>query len=546
MAFLFLTALVAGLTAKTDRRQDEAVWRDPMGWVARGCPPPLRAPDGLPTWVSVRPNPSHVFVVDSVPVPDSEAVYHEGLDSLLSLLAENGVSLYRSGKHLPWCDTAGLIARDDVVLIKVNTAYAERGMTNTDIIKGFIGRIVAHPDTFVGEIELVENGQGHTCWTYSLNNAERQSQTMQSVVDLFAGQGYRMGDYDWSAIGYGDSVRWVSEFDLGDTVSGYVREDSTGMTYPKFVTSFGTSVSTRLGVWNGSAYEPGRLKFINLPVLKSHTGMGVTAAVKNYVGFLSYAATGPGSMHDSVMTRGLLGIEFGKARFPDLNIIDATWVCAEIATGPSAPYGVCTRLNTLIASRDPIAADYYAGRHVIRPASWWSGRPWLHDYDRMDPDNLNPENPGGGLFYSDSTPCHGTPYNAFHQILASSRDQMLRYGRQVTMDTLQMTVHQFSFPYIAEGGDRTPSATRPLLVNPNPATGRIRVRYRLDKPGPVRLRVYSSDGRIVDAVAARVTSTGEHSLDIVRNLTPGTYLLFLETPAARLSQSIVVPVRQAR
>jgi hypothetical protein len=542
VAFL-LAAVAVGLGAQTDRRQDEAVWSDPMSWLGRGSAPPARASAGLPFWVSDRPNPSHIFVVDSVPVPDSGEVYHEGLDSLLSLLAENGTCLYRSGKNRPWCDTAGLIARDDVVLIKVNTAYPERGMTSTDIIKGLIGRIVAHPDTFVGEIQLVENGQGHTCWTYPLNNAERHSQTMQSVVDLFAGQGYRVGDYDWSAIGWGDSVHWVGEFDLGDTVSGYVREDSTGMTYAKFVTSFGTSISTRLGVWNGGAYEPERLKFINLPVLKSHTAMGVTAAVKHYIGFLSYAAIGPGPMHDGVMAQGLLGVEFGKARFPDLNIIDATWVCAEIATGPSAPYGICTRLNTLIASPDPIAADYYAGKYVIRPASWWNGRAWLHDYDRMDPDNLNTENPGNGRLYSDSTPCHGTPYNAFHQILASSRDQMLRYGRQVTMDTLQMTVHQFHFTSIIEEEEGNLSATGRLLVMPNPATGGIKVRYRLEKPGAVRLSVFSSDGRVVRAIASGPTAAGELTLDIVRNLTPGTYLLSLETPTGRLSQRIVVPAR---
>jgi hypothetical protein len=161
----------------------------------------------------------------------------------------------------------------------------------------------------------------------------------------------------------------------------------------------------------------------------------------------------------------------------------------------------------------------------------------------MDPDNLNTENPGGGLLCSDSTPCHGTPYNAFHQILASSRDQMLRYGRQVTMDTLQMTVHRFHFPYVAEEGGKTLSTTRCLLVMPNPTTGGIKVRYRLEKPGPVRLRVFSSDGRAVDAIAFRANSAGERTLGIVRNLTAGTYLLFLETPDGRLSQRIVVPSR---
>jgi len=86
-------------------------------------------------------------------------------------------------------------------------------------------------------------------------------------------------------------------------------------------------------------------------------------------------------------------------------------------------------------------------------------------------------------------------------------------------------------------------ATGRLLVIPNPATGGIKVRYRMEKPGAVRLSVFSSDGRMVRAVASGPTSAGEHSLDIIRNLTPGTYLLSLETPAGRLSQRIVVPAR---
>jgi hypothetical protein len=506
--------------------------------------PPVPVQATLPVWVSGRPDPSHIFVVDSIPVPDSNATYHEGLDSLLSLLARNGVCLYRSGKHLPWCDTAGLIARNDVVLIKVNAEWPERGMPSTDLIKGLIGRIVAHPDTFTGEVQLVENGQWRHSWAYPLNNAERHSQTMQSVVDLFAGQGFHVGDYNWTAIGYGGNNRWVSEFDQGDTMSGYVREDSTGMTYAKFVTSYGTSISTRLGVWNGAEYEPGRLKFINLPVLKSHSIMGVSASVKHYIGFLSYAAIGSGTMHQRAMAEGLLGIDFGKARFPDLSIIDATWVSAEITTGPNAPYDMCTRLNTLVASQDPIAADYYAGKYVLRPASWWSGHPGLHNYGRMDPDNLNTENPGSGRPYSDSTPCNGYPYNAFHQMLASSRDQMLRYGKQVTMDTSQMTVHLFRFPHVGfeERGETGP-ANGQLKVAPNPATGRITVSYQLATPGPVRLLVFSADGRAIAALSQGVVPAGEHSLDLGRALAPGTYLLTLETGAGRLSQKLVVPGR---
>jgi hypothetical protein len=218
-------------------------------------------------------------------------------------------------------------------------------------------------------------------------------------------------------------------------------------------------------------------------------------------------------MHDRAMSQGLLGVDFGKARFPDLNIIDATWVSAEITTGPNAPYDMCTRLNTLVASKDPIAADYYAGRYVLRPASWWSGHPSLHNYGRMDPDNLNTENPGSGHAYSDSSPCNGYPYNAFHQMLVGSRDQMLRYGRQVTVDTSQMTVHLFHFPHVAleEPHANGPAIGR-LRVAPNPATGRITASYQLTAAGPVRLLVFSEDGRIVAALPQGVLPAGEHTL----------------------------------
>lgn len=505
-------------------------------------PPPVRA--SLPVWVSSLPTRSQIFVVDSVPVPDSNGTYHEGLDSLLSLLAQNGTSLYRSSKQLPWCDTAGLLAKNDVVLIKVNAEWPERGMPSTDLLKGLIARIVAHPDTFTGEIELVENGQWRQSWAYSANNAERHSQTMQEVVDTFAGRGYHVGDYNWTAIGYGSNNRWVSEFNQGDTASGYIREDSTGMTYAKFTTSYGTHVSTRLGVWNGSSYEPERLKFINMPVLKCHQYMGVSASVKHYIGFLSYAAIGADTNHLRAMTQGLLGVEFGKARFPDLNIIDATWVSAEITTGPNAPYNMCTRLNTLVASKDPIAADYYAGRYVLRPASWWSGHSSLHNYGRMDPDNLNTENPGNGHSYSDSTPCYGFPYNAFHQMLVSSRDQMLRYGRQVTMDTSQITVHLFRFPGAAVTEPRAVvPAVGGLEAMPNPANGKVTVSYELGAASAVRLLVFSEDGRKVAEFPQGVLSAGEHTLHLDRKLSPGTYLVTLEAGTGRESLKLVIPGR---
>jgi hypothetical protein len=249
------------------------------------------------------------------------------------------------------------------------------------------------------------------------------------------------------------------------------------------------------------------------------------------------------------MAQGLLGVNFGKARFPDLNLIDATWVMAEGTSGPNAPYNMATRLNTLIASRDPIAADYYAGKHVLRPVSWWNGHPGLHDYGRMDPDNPDTENPGNGRNYSvDSTPCGGMPYNAFHQMLVSSRDKMLAYGKQVTMDTLQMTVHVFSFRRpsgIAEATKGRASALQ-LAARPDPTAGRVTVRYQLDSPQVVRVTVLDSDGRVVAHLFDAQQATGTHDFiwnrsdDSGRRLPAGTYLVRADTRAGRNTVKVVV------
>jgi hypothetical protein len=205
---------------------------------------------------------------------------------------------------------------------------------------------------------------------------------------------------------------------------------------------------------------------------------------------------------------------------------------------------MCTRLNTLVASKDPIAADYYAGRYVLRPASWWNGHSSLHNYGRMDPDNLNTENPGNGHSYSDSTPCYGFPYNAFHQMLVSSRDQMLRYGHQVTMDTTEITVHHFRFPQAALAEPRTAvPVVGGLKVMPNPANGKVTVSYQLGVSSSVRLLLFSEDGRKVAEFPQGVLSSGRHTLNLNRTLSPGTYLLRLEAGAGREALKLVIPGR---
>lgn len=497
--------------------------------------------------ISSDSNPSSIFIVKNFTNPSGD--YHAGLDSLLSLMAQHGTYFYKSTKPLPWCDSSGIIGKDDVILIKVNGEWPERGMTNTDLLKGLIKRIVAHPDTFTGEVCLVENGQWRFSWSYSLNNAEDQSQSMQVVMDYFANQGYRVSGYNWTAIGYGGNNHWVSEFDQGDTNHGYVKEDSSGTTYAKFKTVYGTRISTRLGIWNGSTYDNVHFKFINFPVLKSHSLMGVSSSIKHYIGFLSYAAIGNGTMHNRIVNNGLLGVEMGKARFPDLNIVDATWVSAEITTGPSAPNDLCTRLNTVLASKDPVALDYIAGGRILRPVSWWQGHPGLNNYGRHDPGNLNSENPGSGHSYSDSTPCSGFPYNAFHQYLVSTYNQLQQRGYQVTMDTNQMNIYLFQFPSV-EVKEKSQSQNfnnlNQLEIEPNPFAAQTTIRIKGNLIAPFNIKIFDNRGALVK----NIKLTGKSNDGFImqwdgtdssgKQLPNGTYLIRLESRTGKIEKKIIL------
>jgi hypothetical protein len=87
----------------------------------------------------------------------------------------------------------GLIAPDDIVLIKVNAQWKHRGATNTDLVRGLIQRLLDYPGGFRGEVVIFENGQGRgslacdNTANYSDDsvraNANDERQSFQALVD---------------------------------------------------------------------------------------------------------------------------------------------------------------------------------------------------------------------------------------------------------------------------------------------------------------------------------------------------------------------------
>jgi len=285
----------------------------------------------------------------------------DGVKRLINTMQNSGLNFY------------GLISSNDVVIIKINCQWAERGGTNTDLIRSVIQAIVEHPDGFTGEVIVADNGQGQfgserrggsLSWT-NANSADRK-QSVMDVVRIFQGRGHRVTGVLWDDF---TGVK-VQEFSAGDNTNGFVVEDtvrSTGLeiSYPKFVTEYRTHVSFKQGVWNTTArvYESEKLKVINMPVLKSHGGFQVTAAVKNYMGTPSDRLTNRRA-HNSI-GRGGMGTQMAHTRMPVINILDMIWIGVD--RGPSSSYATAKEMNMIAASLDPVALDYWASKNILIP-----------------------------------------------------------------------------------------------------------------------------------------------------------------------------------
>ena len=355
------------------------------------------------------------------------------ISELVNLMGSKGLLFYKSDTTGENRGPAGLISHDDLVLIKINSQWAERGGTNTDLLKELIQMIVDHPDGFVGEIVVADNGQaqygsagngGSLNWAN--NNAEDPSQSAQDVVDMFSGS-YNVSTYLWDTI----TLENVSEYSEGDMNDGYVINQTTNpvtgikVSYPKFKTEFDTYISFKKGIWNPvtQTYNSENLKVINFPVLKSHSGYGVTASIKHYMGVVSAKQT---NAHAKVATGGM-GTQLVETRFPTLNILDAIWVNANPASssscGPSNPYGTATRVNTIMASTDPAALAYWGSKHVLMQAAKSIG---YTETDSINPDNTNPSGVWG---------------EAFGRWLDLSKNEIVAADYNVTTDENYMNVY---------------------------------------------------------------------------------------------------------
>ena len=333
---------------------------------------------------------SPVFRVDNCPVHDGQ-LRHVGVDALLQLLSANGNKFYKTAKSGELTGPNGLIAADDVVILKVNAQWKCRGGTNTDMLRGLIHRILQHPDGFKGEVVIFENGQnrpasfdGMHC---DVNKTEyKPFPELEGKVMVNAEQEHLLTiDYLVGTVFAGKPVSsflmdphadtWIADDD--HKTNGYRRVGELGtqcVSYPCFTTANGNRIELKKGRWTGSAYAQ-NLKLIHCAVLKDHSGdIGMTGALKIVYGTLSMS-DGTSAKRHYVDLGSQCAKMWTNVRVPDLNILDCIWVSyGSMTVGKyyvsgcvGYPPSITSRQNILLAGHDPVAIDYHANKHIMLP-----------------------------------------------------------------------------------------------------------------------------------------------------------------------------------
>ncbi len=291
---------------------------------------------------------------------------HLGIDSLLYQMADAGLKFYRSQAAHSLAGPQGLIAPDDVVLIKVNAQWKYRGATNSDLIRGLIQRILDHPDGFAGEVVIFENGQGRGSLACDTSAAYGDSSVHANANDESHNFLYLVNhifhDPRVSAFLL-DPVRARFIAANDHLTNGYRRYEN--VSYPCFTTAGGRRVELREGIWNGNGYTQ-NLKLINVPVLKHHDtgGSEITVSLKHYYGIVSMDDGYSGYRHYAGLGETCGKMMASVAR-PVLNIVDAIWVSHGSLTG--YPASTTFRANQILASQDPVALDYWAAKYILYP-----------------------------------------------------------------------------------------------------------------------------------------------------------------------------------
>jgi hypothetical protein len=423
--------------------------------------------ESLPVWEV--PNPiSTVFVMDSIPlttgslaagdttVPD-EYLPDPAIDTLLMTMAARDIYLHKTASH-----PDGIVGSDNVVVLKGNFQSTSRNTTSTQ-----------HPDGFSGEILICDNTQEiGTGINQSDNNSEDPNQSIPDVVNTFYTKGYPVYYLDWNYI----SSAVANEYSTGEYNDGYVYENSTKISYPKFRSpSQNYYISLRYGIWDS---------LVDFPVLKAHSMAGSTIAVKNWIGVLTTAfATERYGGFQSMHYQYFFGSYALVARvmavtYPKFVILDAAWTSIR---DPNVLDVVKT--DMLLASTDPVAVSWYAAKYILTPIA-------------INPNNTDPDRLG----------------SRYRNNLEAWKNYLQNVGFSCTKDSSEMSVYDrgvLTQTWIKDNPKEGVVKNFNLYQNyPNPFNPETTIEYQIRTRAFVTIIIYNLLGQEVKKLINEIQTPG--------------------------------------
>ena len=366
---------------------------------------------------------------------------HDGYSKLF--ISRNGTAEQNTHKVIELMGgIKSIIGPNDIVILKPNAQWWNQGMTNTDSMKAVIDMIIQIPN-FKGEIIIAENHHfpedNSRGWTTDKRNG---TFNYNELIEHFNRKGYaNVTKYHWHDGGPSKQPSWGGA-ENGGLVKGPEEGDGyvwcrdieyvaptgrkTLMSYPIFTSSYsGLKIDLKNGAWKNGDFIDIPVKLINFAVLNHHDQTGVTASIKNYLGIVDmtcgrrglqprgyynfhsigfsnwprifrFAIRQLGWKDTGEYIGGAVGKFMKTVRQADLNIIAGEWV----GWGDRIDAEKRSHAKIVLASTDPVALDYYAGKYILLPyANKYDSTGKIAEWN--DPDNA--EKP----FHTFLTTCHG-------------------------------------------------------------------------------------------------------------------------------------------
>ena len=311
-----------------------------------------------------------------------------------------------------------IIKQNDIVILKPNAQWWAQGMTNTDAMKEFIDAVLNMPD-FEGEIIIADNHQYADPNSRSWTTRERNGRyNYNELVQYYQDRGFpNVTKYHWRGAGpnpnpiegddqlgsrivagpgEGDGYVWSSEIVYTSPL-----DRRCMLTWPIFTSPYSNvTIDFKNGAWENGSYTGQPVKFINFSSINHHGPyVGVTAAIKNYMGIVDMTCGFQGSTPEGFYnthfiglrdlqlpfqkklpwriqnwvrqynwkyfehTGGVLGTFMREVRLADINFITAHW----IGWGSRTRFDRSGKPKALLASVDPVAIDFVAAQEVLMP-----------------------------------------------------------------------------------------------------------------------------------------------------------------------------------